>query len=180
MPPPSSASRSTANGHVVVVHADDDDVVRVVRDGRGERAALRARSRETKPSPIRPVAEVALDDGDLREVALGVGDRVPVLDERLAHERLGHDLVRDEPDHAQRSPPLHGIAKSAGATRRDAHGLSHPLGHLDARDRPRSGGPRFSTISGAKRLEVGQDEQVGLSSRARSRRGGAGRARAPG
>ena len=65
-------------GHVVVVHADDDDVVRVVRDRRGERAGAEAEAAD-EPEADPAGAEVALDDGDLREVALGVGDRVAVI-----------------------------------------------------------------------------------------------------
>ena len=73
------AAGATARGHRRVVHADDDDVVRVVRDRRGERAALQAEAaHEPEPDPAR--AEVALDDRDLREVALRVGDRLAVRD----------------------------------------------------------------------------------------------------
>ena len=66
-------------GHVAVGHADDDEVVRVVRDARGERAALQPRAGdEAEPDPAG--GEVALDDRDLREVALGARDGPPVLD----------------------------------------------------------------------------------------------------
>ena len=55
--------------HVPIGHADDDEVVRVVRDARRERAALQPRpGDEAEPDPAR--REVALDDGDLREVVL--------------------------------------------------------------------------------------------------------------
>src|SRR5207248_3141181 len=86
--------------HVAVVDADDDDVVRVVRDGGGERAALQARAAdEAEPDPTD--AEVPLDDGDLREVAARVGDRLAVRDRGLVDEVLGHDLVRHETDHTR-------------------------------------------------------------------------------
>ena len=50
-----SPRAADGRSHVVVVHPDDDDVVRVVRDRRGERAALAGRSRARSPRPIRPV-----------------------------------------------------------------------------------------------------------------------------
>ena len=70
-------------GHVPVGHADDDEVVCVVRHARGERAALEPGSRD-EAEPDATGREMSLDDRDLREVATGVGDGEPVRDRRLA------------------------------------------------------------------------------------------------
>ena len=62
---------SHGGGHRRVVHPDDDHVVRVVCDRRRERAAPQAEStHEAEPDAAR--AEMALDDRDLGEVALGI------------------------------------------------------------------------------------------------------------
>ena len=61
--------------HRRVVHPDDDDVVRVVGDRRGDRAALQAEAAHEAEADAAG-AEVALDDGDLREVA-APGRRAP-------------------------------------------------------------------------------------------------------
>ena len=88
-------------GHVVVAHPDDDEVVGVVRDRRGERAALQAGAGdEAEPDPAG--REVALDDGDLGEVGVGARDGVAVDDDGLAVERLRHDLILDQADRADR------------------------------------------------------------------------------
>ena len=88
--------------HVLVAYADDDEVVRVVGDGRREGSTAEARAGE-KPEPDPPGCQMPLDDGELHEVALRVGDREPVDDGRLALEQLGQDLIRDEPDRASRT-----------------------------------------------------------------------------
>jgi hypothetical protein len=66
-------------------------------------ASRRAAARTRAPNPSRP--QVPLDDGDLGEVALGVGDRLPILHAWLLQERLRHDLALDEPDHAREYAP---------------------------------------------------------------------------
>ena len=84
--------------HVVVVHTDDDQVVGIVREGRGERSALKPEAAdEAEPDPARP--EMALDHRDLGEITRRIGEREPVLRAQLLDERLGDDLPRDEPDH---------------------------------------------------------------------------------
>ena len=89
-------------------------------------------------------------------------------------ERLGHDLVGDEPDRADRAS----VARSrevVARDRRDAHRLAHPLRHVgpdDLADRP----ARLEHELGLEALEVRQDEQVGLVAgrdRAEVRRAGA-------
>ena len=87
MPPPISARCVDGERHVLVAHADDDEVVRVVCDRRGERAAAAGRSRATKPSPIRPVARWRSTTAIFARSARGVRDRVAVHDDRLALER---------------------------------------------------------------------------------------------
>ena len=125
-----------------------------------ERAAAEPEAAdEPDADPAR--AEVALDHGDLRQVALGVGDRLAVDDGRLLDERLGDDLVGDEPDHAR----LAAVPRDAEAVRADAAGCArvpHPVGHLGrAGSRPR-GRPRLEHELGLEALEVGEDEHVGL------------------
>ena len=132
-------------GHVVVVDAHDDDVVRVVRDRRRERAAPEAEPAH-EPEPDPPGAEVALDHGDLREVALRVGD------DRRAPARRARSVTiwsRTRPI-TRAAPPSAGSAKSPARDGCDAHGLLHPLGHLGPRDLA-DGPPRLSTSSGTKR-----------------------------
>ena len=162
MPPPSSTTRWTAASMSSSETPSDDDVVRVVRDRRGERAAPQARSRATKPEPDAARGEVALDDRDLREVARRVGDRDAVLD---ASARSTSDSVTTwsghEPDHARRPPPFHGTRSRRGRAARCAPTAGPTRARRAARSR-RSRRPALSTSSGRKRLEVGQDEQVGL------------------
>ena len=75
--------------HLGVAHPDDDDVVGVVRERRGEGAAGEAEAaHEAEPDPAG--AEMPLDHGDLRQVALRVGRAV----RELLDERLGDDLAR--------------------------------------------------------------------------------------
>ena len=138
MPPPIAGEVADGERHVVVAHPDDDEVVRVVRDRRGERAAPEARAGdEAEPDPAR--REVPLDDGDLGEAGLGVGDRVAVHDDRLALERLRHDLVLDQPDRADRGA-VRGNREVGGGDGLHPHRLAHPLGHGHRRARPRSAG----------------------------------------
>ena len=59
--------------HVAVVDPDADDVVGVVRDRGRERAVPQAEPAH-QPEADPAGAEVPLDDGDLGQVALGVGD----------------------------------------------------------------------------------------------------------
>ena len=99
-------------------------------------------------------AEVALDDGDLREVPLGVRDDLAVASRRLFDERLGDDLVGHDADHAH--PAARGTQREvARRGRRGADGVLDPLRHrgtLDLAD----GRPRFSTSSGSKRSRSGR------------------------
>ena len=116
--------------HVSVGHADDDEVVRVVRDARRERAALQpGAGDETEPDAAG--REMPFDDRDLREVASGIRHRLTALDDGLPLERLGHDLVLDEADRAQ-APAAPRNREVAGSERCHANGLPHPVGDLDA------------------------------------------------
>ena len=72
--------------------ADDHEVVRVVGDGRRERAAVQAEAAdEAEADAARGV--VALDHGDLGQVARRVGDAVAVAHERRLHTRAGDELA---------------------------------------------------------------------------------------
>src|SRR4029079_16894166 len=100
--------------------------------GRRERAAPEPEAAdETEADPTG--AEMPLDDGDLRQVAARVGNRLSGPHRRLLDERLGDDLARDEPDHA-RATAAPRDAKDLGAERAHADGLPHPVRHLGARD----------------------------------------------
>ena len=69
--------------HVGVGHPDDDDVVRVVRHGRGERSTPETGARD-EAAPDAAGRQMTLDDGDLREVAVDRGDDESVRDRGLA------------------------------------------------------------------------------------------------
>ena len=89
-----------AGEDVGVGHAHGHQVVRVVGDRGGERAAAKAEAGH-QPGAHSAAGVVALDHGDLGQVAAGVGDHAPVLAGGLllAHARdqlLGDDL--DHPD----------------------------------------------------------------------------------
>ena len=118
--------------HVGVGHADDDDVVCVMGNRGRERTCAQAEpAHEAEADPAR--GEVPLDDGDLREIPLRVGHDEPVGDRRLLDERLGHDLVGNDADHARRATGP-GDGEVASGQRADPHGLLHPLRHLDTLD----------------------------------------------
>ena len=71
MPPPNFHEPLDGSRHVVVVDAYDDDVASVVRDRRPQGAGLKAEAAyEAEADAAGSV--VALDDGDLREVAAGI------------------------------------------------------------------------------------------------------------
>ena len=159
---------------LTVGHADDDEVVRVVRDARRERTTLQPRARhEAESHPAG--CEVPFDDRDLREVVLGARDRVPAFHDGLAFDRLGYDLIVDETDRAHR-PSAPRDCEVRRRDRRDPDGLAHPLGNLHGRyvlDRP----PVLQHRRGLEAHEVGEEQEVGDVPRARSRRGWRGRAR---
>ena len=144
--------------HRGVVGADDDQVVRVVGDGRAERAAAEAEAAdEAEPDPAG--LEVALEDGDLGEVAGRVGDREPVPGRQLVDERRRDDLVGDEPDHARlaAAPRDRQVGRLEPA---DVDGALHPLRHDDRRDladRPAA----LQDALGQERDEVVEEEDVG-------------------
>ena len=144
----------------MVVHPDDDDVVRVVGEGRRKCAGLEAEAAH-QPDRHAAGAEVALDDRDLGEPV--ARDRVAVLDGRLGDERLGHDLVGDHADHA-------GLAafprdrEVAGGNVAHPHRVLHPLGHLGPVDLS-DWTPALEHGLRHERLEVREQEQVGLETR---------------
>ena len=154
-PPPISRRRSAALDHRLVVDADDDQVVAVVGDGRAEGAALEPEPADEAEADA-PGLEVALEDGDLREVARGVGDRErrPTVGE-LVDERRGDDLARHEPDHARAAAgpgnPQEAASRSrATCTVRFAHSGTATAGISP------TGRPRFSTRSGTNDSRSGR------------------------
>jgi hypothetical protein len=102
---------------------------------------------------------MALDHGDLGEVALRVGPRCG----DLLHERLGEDLARDEADHARAAAlPLDPEVRRRHGPHTDA--LRHPLGHGRRRDLLHGAAPLEHDL-GHEPLQVGQQQQVGLVAR---------------
>ena len=118
-------------GHVVVVHADDDDVVRVVGEGRGERARLEVEAAH-EPDRHPAGAEVALDDRDLREAV--PGDRVAVLDERAPRRATRSTIWSGITPITRARPALPGDGEVARGDVADAHGVLDPLRHLGPLD----------------------------------------------
>ena len=115
---------------------------------------------------------MALDDRDLRQVALGVGDHPAVADARREHEVLRPDLI---PDRARSRARARRAAARAGTRparqRRDAHAVAHPVRRgrgcrTARRRRPRATTrPSLSTSDGAERAEVVEQDAVGAVAR---------------
>ena len=82
-----------------VVDADGDDVVGVVGDGGGERAARQAEAGDEAAADAAGRV-VALDHGDLGEVARRVGDDVAVRARGGDGAGDRDQLLRDDLDHA--------------------------------------------------------------------------------
>ena len=160
---PAAAVREPPDGrgHRCVVHPDDDDVVCIVRDRRGERAALEPEAPdEAEPDPAR--AEVPLDDGDLREVSLRIRERFAGVRRDRLDERVRDDLAGDDPDHARLASRSTGCgtsparrrrsgrcaapsrAPSRAGSRRRAARLQHRLRNEALRDRAARAGRRGS------------------------------------
>ena len=134
----------------------------------------------TKPSPMRPVAEVALDDGDLGEVARGVRDGVPVDDApALAPSDSVTTWSVTSPIARTRAPPSTGSRSSRGGTGWMRTRLPHPVGDGLARSLS-SAAPRFSTTLRSEALEIGKEQQIGLIARCDRAEMREARARAPG
>ena len=158
--------------HVLVCHPDDDDVVRVVRDGRGEPATLEPRARD-EAEPIRPVPRWrSMTAIFARSRSVGNACRPA----RLLDERLGDDLILDSPITRATAGPRdlevggeNGLIRTLCVTQ---SGTSAADLRLERR-------PRLSTISGTNaRGRAGGAGRPG--SRARSHRDGRARATAPG
>ncbi len=128
--------------------------------------------------PDAPRAVVALDDGDLREVAAGIRHRVVVDDRRLLDQLLRDHLVLDEPDHP-RAAAAPRDREVAGRDRLHVHRPLHPLGHVRLRDVV-DGAARLEHRFAARRTRGRRARRDRPGSRARSRRGDRGRARLPG
>ena len=101
---------------------------------------------------------MALGDGELDEVAFRIGDHVRVDDERVDVERLGHDLIRDQPDRACRAA-FPGDREVGGRHRLEADGVTHPLGHL-GRGHVVDASAALENELREERLEIGQEQEV--------------------
>ncbi len=101
--PPIEGDQSVERGaEVGVTGADRDEVVRVVADRGGERAAPQAEAAHQADADVAGCA-VPLDDDQLEEVARGVGDRLAVADGRALDQAARDDLAGDRLDHRQRA-----------------------------------------------------------------------------
>ncbi len=106
--------------HVAVVGADDADVVAVVPDRRGDRAALEAEAVD-EAEPDVAVDAVPRDDRDLDHVLSEVDASRAALRREIAPQMLGQDFPRDHPDH--------GLSTSGGG---DTEALCRNRRRLDA------------------------------------------------
>ena len=102
---------------------------------------------------------VPFDDRDLDQIAGRVRDDAALLYPRFDHLDSGQELRRD---HAHDADLLRagGDPEGGGVERREAHGLAHPLGHLEL-DVP---GRRatLQDLTRVERLQVVEHQDVGL------------------
>lgn len=90
---------SGGESHVLIVVADDGEVVGIVPDRRGDRAASEAEpGDEAEPDVARPA--MTLDDRELEQVGLRVCDEAAAIHSWRADERLGDELVGVHADDA--------------------------------------------------------------------------------
>ena len=139
----------------------------------------------TKPTPTRPVRVMALDDGDLRDVALrGRPSRSPCCDGRQLDRASRQHLPRDDVDHAQR--PLRSTARGrsespnalsarSGAPRPAPPGRERRDG-LAVEDEP----PVLVDAARPERDEVVEQHEIGAVARRDRAERGRGRATARG
>ena len=152
-----------AQRHVAVVDAHHDEVVRVVGDRRRERPRAQPESAH-EPEADAAGAVVALDHGDLRQVALRVGD---VADDPGAGDQLARARSRSR----ARAPARRDAERDRDGAHRVAQLRRRRAGY--AGSRPSLKHPRHP-----ERLEVVEQREVRDVARARSPRGRAARGRA--
>ena len=140
-------------------------------------APRRSPKPRTKPRPTRPVPRCRSITAIFARSRSGSATRGAVLGVRLLDERLGHDLARDEADHA-RAAALPGHRKSAARDRPHAHALGAPTPARASPGSPRRPAALEHDLRD-EALEVGQQRARRLDSRARSRRACRARARGP-
>ena len=104
-----------------------------------------------------------LDDRDLREIALGIGDRLAAALRGLIDERFGDDLTRHEPDHARRASRPRD-SEHLRPERADPHGVAHPVGHGRERDLVHRRSPLEHDLRHESR-QVAEHQQVRLPAR---------------
>ena len=127
------ARRATTASHGRVAHADDDDVVRVVGDGRARTRRAAARSRGRSRARSGRSRGGARTRRSWRGRASGSAIASPARHGGLLDERVGDDLPGHEPDHARLAARPRD-REDLGAERADAHGALHPVGHGRRRD----------------------------------------------
>ena len=89
--------------HRHIVGADDDEVVMVVGH-RGCQCPFAEPHAPDEALAHRSGRHVALDDGDLQQVAGGIGERVAVANRRFVHEGGGHQAIRAHADDPRPAP----------------------------------------------------------------------------
>ena len=119
--------------HVLVVDADDHEVVRVVREGRGEGAAGASPKPRTKPSPIRPVPRWRSITAILARSRSGSASAAPSSACSSSTSASVTIWPGTRPITRAR-PPSHGTRKSVCGHRPHADALRHPLRHRRRRD----------------------------------------------
>ena len=176
MPPPISAEVRDGVRHVVVGHADDDEIVGVVGHGRGERASPSPEP-ATKPSPIRPVARCRSTTAILARPASASATARPSTTTGSRTSDSRHDLILDQPDRADPDRRRRD-REVGGGDRLHADRLAHPVRNGDGRDVL----DRVPALENERRERTarGREARAGRPGiRPRSHRGGRGRATAP-
>ena len=172
--------------HVVVVDADHDDVVRVVGDGRRERAAAQAEAAARSPRPTRPVAWWRSTTAILARSRAGSATTRRRARVGSSSRRVREQLRRARARSRARAPRSSRTRRSPAASGAMLHAVAHPVRDLRARrtaPRAPSLGDHAAVLEHERRrerAEVVEQHEVGAVARARSRRGRAARGRAPG
>ena len=151
--------------HVEIVRAEDDDVVRVMRDGGGQRAAPQSEAADEAETDVARRV-VPLDDGQLEDVPRGVG-----FDEVVDHQGILHggdrdDLPRHEFDHLDTAVRHDRDEEAVLPELAHVHGTSHVREIRrrrcvhDAAAVARGGRAAVPDLLGADVLQIGEKDQI--------------------
>ena len=129
------------------------------RSSRSRRAAGRSRARGRRRCG--PVPRWRSTTAIFARSRAGSATISPVRDLRLVLERVGDDLVGDDPDHAHRRRPVRGSATARRPTW-PMRTVWRTQSGTSGRGTSPIRRPDLSTSSGSNALEVGEQQQVGL------------------